>query len=149
WWTTFNSFGYSFNNYEIADDAIVVVNNKPSFYISLYNEFRIPKVCNIEITYDYTSPKAQAFFNLLPYQPFGGSISRDFFDKKFNARLSLFDLFLQNIERGQSELTNFNVSYTSWFDSRSIMLTLTWKFGKLKDNSMTGVSIDNEERQRL
>ena len=149
WWTTFNVFGYTFNNYSIQDGVDIVVNDKPTLYVSLYNEFRIPKVCNIELNYEYTAPGAQGFFTLLPYQYFGGSISRKFLKDKLTARFSVFDLFIQTIERGESTLANFNVSYSSWEDTRSFMLTLIWDFGKLRERSMTEMYIDEDEQERL
>ena len=78
WWTTFNAFGYQLNRFEYNDNASLVVNNRPTFYMSLYNEFRIKKWFDIEITYDYVSPGSDGIFLVKPYQSLGASIARKF-----------------------------------------------------------------------
>ncbi len=148
WWTTFNAFGYSWNNFKILDDATTVLNNEPTWYVSLWNEFRFKKICTIELSYEYVSPGSQGFFNAKSYQSFGGSISRAFLKDALSVRFSVFDLFKQEIERAESALPNFNVSYRSWADTRSFMLTLIYQFGKLKDSSMKATSIDADEKDR-
>lgn len=148
WWTTFNAFGYSWNNFKIVDDATTVLNNEPTWYVSLWNEFRFKKICTIELSYEYVSPGSQGFFNAKSYQSFGGSISRAFLKDALSVRFSVFDLFKQEIERAESALPSFNVSYRSWADTRSFMLTLIYQFGKLKDNSMEAKSIDSDVKDR-
>ncbi|UKN02768.1 outer membrane beta-barrel family protein [Paracrocinitomix mangrovi] len=149
WWTTFNSFSYTFNSFEIEDDAQIVVNTKPTLYVSLWNEFRIPKICDIEISYEYTVPGAQGFFSLQPMHYFYAGVSRKFFNKALSVRFNVFDIFKQYVERGESAMPAFDVSYRSWQDTRSFMLTLEWSFGKLRDRSMSGIVIDESEKERL
>lgn len=149
WWTTFNSFGYTASQFEYNDGGTIVTNDQPSFYVSLWNEFRIPKLFNIELMYDYTSPGSQGIFVLKPYQSFGGSISRSFFDKKLDVRFSFFDLFFTEIESGSSELGEFFVDYSSRNDTKTFQLSLTWNFGKLKFTDIEGKSIQGDERDRI
>lgn len=149
WWTTFNSFAYTFNTFEIKDESTIVVNNKPTLYVSLWNEFRIKNICDIEISYEYTVPGAQGFFTLQPMHYFFAGISRKFFKDALSARFSVFDIFRQYTERGESEMPTFDVSYSSWADTRSFMLTLEWNFGKLRKRDMTEIYIDEVEQDRL
>ena len=149
WWTTFNSFGYTFNKYVYSDQSALVVSNEPTYYVNLYNEFRIPKAFNLEITYEYVVPGSQGFFVLKPYQSLGGSISRKFLKDQLTVRFSLFDVFFTGIERGESALEEFNVQYTSKVDNRSFMLTLLWNFSKLKDASLSAKSIDRDQKDRI
>lgn len=149
WWTTFNAFGYQLNRFEYNDNASLVVNNRPTFYMSLYNEFRIKKWFDIEITYDYVSPGSDGIFLVKPYQSLGASIARKFLDDKLSIRFSVFDALFQEKEQAESTLTGFYVGYTSRSDSRSLMLTAVWNFGKMKDASMKGKMIDKSERDRV
>ncbi|MDX2361941.1 MAG: outer membrane beta-barrel family protein [Crocinitomicaceae bacterium] len=149
WWTTFNAFGYDFNKYTFSDNANVLVSNEPTFYISLYNEFRIPKVFNFELTYEYVIPGSVGIFVAKPYQSFGASITRKFFKDQFTVRFSVFDAFYQEIERAESRLEEFNVSYTSRNDTQTFMLALKWSFGKLKNDSMVGKNISSDEKERV
>lgn len=149
WWTTFNAFGYQLNRFEYNDNAALVVNNRPTFYMSLYNEFRIKKWFDIEITYDYVSPGSDGIFLVKPYQSLGASIARKFLDDKLSLRFSVFDALFQEKEQAESTLTGFYVGYTSRSDTRSLMLTAVWNFGKMKDASMKGKMIDKSERDRV
>jgi len=149
WWTTFNSFAYTFNTFEIDEGSTIVVNNKPTLYVSLWNEFRIPKVCDIEISYEYTVPGAQGFFTLQPMHYFFAGVSRRFMKDALSVRFNVFDVFRQYTERGESNMPTFDVSYRSWADSRSFMLTLEWSFGKLRQREMTEMFIDGDTQERL
>ena len=149
WWTTFNAFGYQLNRFEYNDNAALVVNNKPTFYVSLYNEFRFKNLFDLELTYDYVSPGSDGIFLVKPYQSFGVSIARKFLNDKLSLRLSVFDMFYQEVERAESTLTGFYVGYTSRSDSRSLMLTAIWNFGKMRDPKMKGKMIDKDERNRV
>lgn len=149
WWTTFNAFGYYFNNFRYADNETIIASTKPTWYISLYNEFRIPKVFNIELNWEYYNPGTQGFFIARPYQFAMASISRSFLDNHLKVNLTLYDPLLLDVERAYSNLLNFYVDYWSWTDSRSIMLTLRYNFGKLKNNGMVGRNIDAENKNRI
>ena len=149
WWTTFNAFGYQLNRFEYNDNAALVVNNRPTFYMSLYNEFRIKKWFDIEVTYDYVSPGSDGIFLVKPYQSLGASIARKFLDDKLSVRFSVFDALFQEKEQAESTLTGFYVGYTSRSDTRSLMLTAVWNFGKMRDDSMKGKMIDKDERDRV
>lgn len=149
WWTTFNSFGYTWNNYKYNDNDNPIVNNKPSLYVSFYNEFRIPKILNIEITYEWTSPGAQGVFIMRPYQSLGASITRKFMKEKLTARLSVFDAMYREIETGTTTLGKFYVDYNSRMDTRSLQLSLTYNFGKMKNIEFTGSGINDTERDRI
>ena len=149
WWTTFNAFGYSFNEYTYLDNAALAVSNEPTFYISLYNEFRFKNLFNLELTYEYISPGSQGFFIAKPTQSIGGSISRKFLKDKLNLQFRIFDVLYTDIERAESTMGDFYVNYTSRADTKSFMLTATWNFGKIGDKSMKGSTIDGEERGRI
>jgi outer membrane receptor protein involved in Fe transport len=149
WWTTFNAFGYDINKYTYTDNATLLVSNEPTWYVSLYNEFRFKNLFNLELTYDYVSPGSQGIFVVRPYQSLGGSITRKFFKDQFTVRFSVFDALFQEIESAESQLEQFNVSYTSRTDTRALTLGLTWDFGKLKNQNMAGKTIDRDEKNRI
>lgn len=150
WWTTFNSFGYSTNSAKYKDNGMVINNNKPSFYVNLYNEFRIPKWFSTEVTYEYVSPGVDGFFLLNPYQSLSLNFKKSFWDGKLDCQLSFNDIFFTEIESGESTVQNFNVAYDSKSDTRTIQLSLQWNFGKLKKSGeLKGKAIDTPESDRI
>lgn len=149
WWTTFNAFGYMFNNYSIQSGSEIIANTEPTYYISLYNEFRIPKLFNLEISYEYTYPGAQGFFIARPFHYLMAGISRNFLKDRLNLNFTMFDPFKFSIERADANLGSFYVNYSSWMDNRSFMLTARWSFGKMKNSTMIGEGIDSDEQDRI
>lgn len=149
WWTTFNSFGYTFNTFKYLDAGEVITNDKPSFYVSLYNEFRIKKLFNIELTYDYVSPGSQGLFILRPYQSFGFSLARSILKNKVDLRFTVYDLFFTEIETGYSQIGDAYVDYSARTDTKLFQLSITWNFGKLKIGSPDNKRFEGDEQERI
>lgn len=149
WWTTFNVIGYLFNDFRYKDGIDIVACKKPTLHISIYHEFRIPKLFNLELNYEYTDPGTQGFFVAKPMHFFMAGISRKFFNDQLNVNFSAFDPLAIYIERAEANLQDLYVAYDSWNDSKRYMLTLRWNFGKLKDASMKGSDIGGDEKDRI
>ena len=48
--------------YTYTDNATLLVSNEPTWYVSLYNEFRFKNLFNLELTYDYVSSWFAGYF---------------------------------------------------------------------------------------
>lgn len=149
WWTTFNAVGYYFNNFQYADNLELITSKEPTWYVSIYNEFRIPKLFNIELNYEYYNPGTQGFFIARPYQFMMAGISRKFFNDKLHVNVAIYDPLKLSVERAYANVLNFYVDYSSWSDSRNIMMTLRYNFGKLKNNYSVAETIDSDSKNRI
>lgn len=149
WWTTFNAIGYYFNNFQYADNLELITSKEPTWYISIYNEFRIPKLFSLELNYEYYNPGTQGFFIARPYQFMMAGITRKFFKDKLQVNFSVYDPLKLSVERAYADVLNFYVDYSSWSDSRNYVLTLRYNFGKLERNYTAAKNIDGDSKNRI
>lgn len=150
WWTTYNGFGMNYNMSKIQLENTVIIPKKPMFYVYLYNKLAIPKTFDLEVTYIYHSSGVQGIFEFFPSHNLSISISRKFFDNKFNIRLSGNDLLRLQNQGGTSALDGYNVRYQEYWNSFNMTISLTFTFGKLQkkgDNFKT--KFDGDEKNRI
>ncbi|MBA3680912.1 MAG: TonB-dependent receptor [Bacteroidetes bacterium] len=149
WWTTANYFGYFLNTFSYEQASIVVQNNKPTFSIYLYDEFRFKKWFSIELTYEYTSAGVDGIFVSKPFSMLNINLKKTFFKDKLTCRFVANDILSQYIMAGESNIPVYNIAYRSRVNTHYFMLALNYKFGKLKANTYKSRSVSEEEYQRI
>jgi hypothetical protein len=149
WWTTANYFGYFLNNFTYQQNGVTVKNNKPTFSIYLYDEFRFKKYCSLEITYEYTSSAVDGIFISKPFSMLTATLKKNFFKDKLTCRFVANDILRTYIMQGQSNIPLYNVNYKSYVSTHYYMISLNYKFGKLKNNNYKNRSVSDEEYNRV
>jgi hypothetical protein len=149
WWTTANYFGYFLNSFSYEQDGAFIQNYKPTFAISLYNEFRFKKIFSLEITYEYTSAAVDGIFISKPFSNLSVTVKKTFFKDKLTCRFQASDILSQYIMAGQSNIPLYNIAYNSRINMHYFLLALNYKFGKLKTNNYKNRSVSDEEYQRV
>ncbi len=149
WWTTANYFGYFVNNFTYQQNGVTVKNNKPTFSIYLYDEFRFKKFCSLEITYEYTSSAVDGIFISKPFSMLTATLKKNFFKDKLTCRFVANDILRSYIMQGQSNIPLYNVNYKSYVSTHYYMISLNYKFGKLKSNNYKNRSVSDEEYNRV
>ncbi|MFK7796607.1 MAG: TonB-dependent receptor [Aureispira sp.] len=149
WWTTYNSFGFSYTNVEYDRGNDLLNYNIPSFYVYSYNAFKFPKVVNFEVTFQYVSAGAEGFFSYQPFSMLGFSLERKFLDDKLSVRLSVNDLLFGYREAGNDLVDVFDVQYVNRYDTRFVRLALSYSFGKLKAQGLKDRSVNKSESSRI
>jgi len=149
WWTTYNSFGFSWTDLSFDRGSTALSYSRPMFYIYSYNAFRIPKVFNLELTFQYVSGGAEGYFSFRPFYELGASIERKFLDDKLSVRLSFEDITYAYRESGYSLVNAFNIEYNNLYESRYVRLALHYNFGKLKAPNVRDRSVNRSEMSRI
>jgi hypothetical protein len=149
WWTTYNAFGLNYTNLQYSKGDNFLTYSKPLFYLYLYNAFRIPKVFNVEITFQYVTGGAEGYFDFEPFYQLGASIERKFLDGKLSVRLSVEDILYSYREKGKSLVNQFDIKYTNLYDTRYVRLAVSYNFGKLKAKNIKDRTVDGSERGRI
>ena len=149
WWTTSNYFGYFINSFTYNQGGYVVKNNKPTFTIYLYNEFRFKKYFSLEINYEYTSQAVDGIFISKPFSMLNITVKKTLFKDKLTCQFSLGDVFKTYIMAGQSNIPIYNISYLSKTSSNYYALTLNYKFGKLKTTNYKNRSVNDDMYNRV
>ena len=149
WWTTYNSFGFSFTQLQYDRGNDLLNYGRPMFYVYSYNAFRIPKVFNVELTFQYVSGGAEGYFSFNPFYELGASIERKFLDDKLSVRISVEDILYTYRESGRSLVNAFKVDYTNLYESRYVRLAISYNFGKLESRGLQDKSVDKSEIGRI
>jgi outer membrane receptor protein involved in Fe transport len=149
WWTTSNYFGYFYNSFSYKDGGTVVQNTKPSYYIYLYDEFRLKKIVSLEITYEYSSSGVDGIFITKPFSKLTATVKKTFLKDKLVCRFMANDILSSYIMSGQSYVQGYSVSYSSRINSHFFLLSLTYKFGKLKGAEYKDKAVNKEEFGRI
>lgn len=149
WWTTYNTLGFSYIMLNYNKGSNLLNYARPMFYAYSYNAFRIPKIFNLELTFQYVSGGAEGYFTLDPFYELGASIERKFLDGKLSVRLSFEDILYSYQENGKSLINAYNIYYTNRYDTRYVRLAVSYNFGKLKTNGLKDRSVNGAEMGRI
>lgn len=149
WWTTYNYLGYMKNTFTYKSGGDVVQNKKPTFYMYLYDEFRVKKILSIEVTFEYTSAGADGIFTFEPFSNLSANIKKTFLKDKLTFRLTANDILSTSFKTGSSNVNGYNVSYISKANTHYFGVSLNYRFGKLKENVDKEKGVNKEEYDRI
>lgn len=149
WWTTSNYFGYFLNNYSYELNGVLIQNLKPTFSIYLYDEFRFKKLFSLEVTYEYTSNAVDGMFISKPFSMLNATLKKTFFNDKLTCRFTASDILSSYIMAGESNIPVYHLNYYSLVNTHYYLLSLNYKFGKLKNVNYKNRSVSEEEYQRI
>lgn len=149
WWTTSNYFGYFLNTFTYNQGGLIIKNNKPTFSIYLYDEFRFKKICSLELNYEYTSSAVDGIFISKPFSMLSITLKKTFFNDKLTCRVTASDVFSQYVMSGNSNIPTYDLSYVSRTSTHYFLLALNYKFGKLKNVNYKNRSVNDEHDNRV
>jgi outer membrane receptor protein involved in Fe transport len=149
WWTTFNYFGYSLSSFTYGSSSVLIHNTQPAFNIYTYHEFRVKKLFSIEATFNYRSGGADGIFVLNRFYVLSANIKKKLFDDKLVIRFIANDILKSGYTSGNSNVTGYNVSFLSRVNSHYYMLSMSFRFGKLKNQDIKDKSINGDESDRI
>ncbi len=118
---------------------------------SILNQFKFNNKWSAELYGSYTSKSLLGQVVRSPYGQLDVSVQKLIFNQKGSIRLNVKDVFKSTGEKGR--ITNVEralINYVNGYDSRSIGLTFTYRFGKgtdgTKQNRKTG-GAESEQRR--
>lgn len=149
WWTTSNYFGYFLNTFTYNQGGLIITNNKPTFSLYLYDEFRFKKICALELNYEYTSSAVDGIFISKPFSMLSVTLKKNLFKDKLVCRVTASDVFSQYIMSGNSNIPTYDLSYVSRTSTHYFLLALNYKFGKLKNVNYHNRSVNDEQDNRV
>jgi hypothetical protein len=149
WWSTYNTFGYSYNTFTYTSQGIPVNNTSPSFFMSFTNQFTIPKICGVEASFEYYSAAADGMFSIHPNYQFSLSLNKSFFRNKLNIRLMGNDIFGTYAGAANSNVPGYQFSYINKSNTQHVLLMVDWKFGRLKSSEEQHPPSNTEEQERI
>ncbi|HMG15032.1 MAG TPA: TonB-dependent receptor [Saprospiraceae bacterium] len=151
WWSTNLFVGYFFNDYQgiyLGQELSIFF---PSLNINSSSTFNISERLKAEVSINYLSAQQQG---LLKIEQIGiqvnSGIQWQFYNKQASIKLSIKDLFKQRHWNYSTKFQNIDANYQSSWDSRVLILGVTWKFGKKAVPQERKRNIGTEEeKQRI
>jgi hypothetical protein len=150
YWSSYNIVSFNLN--EFFDDRpqfkmSMPVN--PMFYIYLYQQFKIPKLFNIDLTAEYTSSQSDGITDREPLYQVTTGLSRSFLNNKLSFRLLYNDMFRTQRWWGQRAFGNIFATYDQRFNTNYVRLTTTYRFGRLKKSTYKNKSVNDDQFNRI
>jgi hypothetical protein len=150
YWSSYHSINYTLKRF--SDDRPqyrMSMPNTPLWYVYLYQQFKIPNVVNIDLTADYTSATSDAITSRQPLYQVGLGVSKSFFANKLSLRIIGNDIFKSQRFWGERAFGNIYAKYDQRFNTHYWRLTLTYKFGTLKQNTYRNRAVNEAEYGRI
>ena len=119
-----------------------------NIYISATNSFKFKKGWKMELSGRYMNDRVSSQLIIKGYSILNFGVQKSIFDGKGSLKLSASDLFYSQI--GNGIINNLNATDADWnskYDSRSVRLTFSTRFGKSTLNKKKHNSSGSDEEQ--
>jgi outer membrane receptor protein involved in Fe transport len=145
WWNINATLSF----YSLSYDGGTIANfSAPSGYSftgNLNTSINLPNLFNLQVFYNYQGKRYTSQGTIDPIQSLDVAVSKNFFDNAFTVMLKATDLFKTSDYDTYIAGTGFVQNYTSLNNSRNLMLTLTYNFGKQENQNRTKKQKNNDE----
>lgn len=150
YWSSYNSINYNLNQFfDNRPQYQMSMPTIPMWYFYLYQQFKIPKWFNIDITGEYTSAQSDAITSRQPLYQVAAGISRSFFNGKLSLRLISNDIFKTQRWAGERAFGNIYATYNQRFNTHYTRLSITYRFGGLKKSGYKNKSVNDDLMNRI
>ncbi len=121
----------------------------PQVYLYSYNQFKIPRLFDLDISGQYYSYRSNGLGFVDPIYDFTVGISKSFFDNKLQVRLMSEDVLRTKRFIGSNTVGLITTSYNSRINSHFGRVTITYKFGKLRSPAYKNKTVNDSEYNRI
>ena len=150
WWTSNNSFDISYviSKFNLPDEQKQKDQIGFNTRISTFNDFNLnqTKTFLLGISYWYSLPGVNGIFETKSASSLSLMLQYLLLDKKLNISLSANDIFKSSAERTTTIINGVFQEARYYYDTRSLLLSLSYKFGN-KDIKSRQHSAGNEEER--
>ncbi len=130
WWNNTTNFNLYYSKY-IGDIAGTNLNaGKATYDVSTSNSFIFPKNWSAELGGFYGALQRYGYMLVNPQWMINAGIQKNFFDKRATVKLSATDIFWHGYPSATSNYSNYIEGFVAKRDTRQVMLSLTYRFGK-------------------
>ncbi len=151
YFSSYNSVSFILNKF--IDDRPLYISTKerePQFYIYLYEQIKLPKLFNIDINGEYTTANSDGLTERAPIYQLHAGISRYFLkDNRLFTRIMGNDIFNTFRFRGSRAFGPVYATFDQFANFSFLRVSLTYKFGKLKNASYKNRSVNDAEYKRI
>ena len=148
WWSSNNDLdiNYAKSQFHLTErqEDIKGINTT----ISTYNDFNLTKNLLIGVNFWYSLPGVNGIFKVKEASSLSLSLQYLLLDKNLNISLRGTDLFMSSAERNESIVNGVLQTARYYFDSRSVQLSISYKFGANGLSAKKHQTGNRDERSR-
>jgi hypothetical protein len=120
---------FNYNQFQVRDTGINIERSKLGYNFNTTNTFSLPHDVKIELTAYYNSPFVYGIFEGRAQSNVGIGVQKSLWKKKATVKVNVNDIFWGNYFYGTSKYKNVDMFIENRWQSRSINLTLSYRFG--------------------
>jgi len=130
WWGNTTNFNLYYSQYagDIANTSLNA--GKATYDVFTSNNFILPKNWSAELSGFYGAPQLYGYMHVREQWMINTGVQKNLFDKRATIKLSAADIFWHGYPRATSNYSNYKESFVAKRDTRQVMLSLTYRFGK-------------------
>jgi len=148
WWDISANSIFSYTEYVGDVSAVAFKTTTFSYAPSITNTFTAPKNTKIEIIAFYNSPINNGFVQIKSRWMLSFAIKKTFLNEKLDCSIGVNDLFNTGYFRTGVNFDNQNWNFKVNQDSRRLVLSINYNFGKIKISERE-TSSNEQEKGRL
>ncbi len=150
WWSSNNSFDINYSKSEFSLEEEQDNQEGINATISTYNDFNlnVDKTLIMGLNYWYSFPGINGVYKTKSASSLSLSIQYVLLDKNLNISLRGNDLFKSSAERNESRVNGVLQTARYYYDSRSLQLSASYKFGNKALKAKKHKTGNSEERNR-
>lgn len=149
WWNSINNISTYMGNYKGTYANTFLNDGNVVFDFNTSNTFQLGHDWSAELNFNYHSREQYAFMNLNPMWGVGAGLQKQVFKKKGTVKLSVTDIFWENLPSALIEFRDYTESFDVYRETRQAIVSYTHRFGDNKlAPSRRRVGGAEEEKQR-
>lgn len=148
-WYNFQLYAnYRYGNIIGSINGENVGRKSDQYYVSLNNEFKLPKDFKITANAWYASKTYDGLQTYYQQSNISLMVSKGFINNKLNLSIGFFDMLWKEYGSHSSKLSDQYYYYRQKPDTRRVRINLVWKFGKIRVEQKLNKSEDNSRFQK-
>lgn len=149
WWKISPEYSFYKRSYVNSFSQGKVKNSNYSYYISLNNDFTLPKDFLVNFNFFYQGPDIAGIYQTEKFYTFSLNVRKAFFENKLNLSLSVRDILNSYKIYNRVNDLNQDLLIKQAFDSRVLSFSVSYRINKGKKVSGNIQKYNEEEFQRV
>lgn len=151
WWQTSSTLTGFYNSVEASNQDIAAFETEiRGVTVNTTNTFLFDKGIKGELTGSYSSAGQYGIYRVMPLYSLNLGIGKEVLKSRGFVKLSFSDVFWSDRPRVEARIGDIRDYSTNYNDSRRVLLSFNYKFGKPTVKAVNSKSLGNEnERKRI
>jgi Outer membrane protein beta-barrel family len=150
WWSTTNSVSLTLNKVVNTPMNFSVINSPiPQLYIYSFHKIKIPRVVNVETTFEYAGKTDDGIFRISPAYSFSLGLAKPLLNGRLITRALFSDVARTYREKGAARIGEITNTYDKKLNTFFARASIIYFFGKLQNVRYANKGVGKEQIDRV